>query len=669
MSQFLQSFELWGEAWLASLWRASWQGAIAIALVWAITRWPKFLSARVACWLWRLACLKLLVALFWVQPVSLRVLPAELAARVAPETMSPEVAAPVVRQPPAQPVEPLAVAGPAVAKRRASGPLWGSLLLVMWVAGAVISLSGIARQWLSARRLVASATPQVSDSLIEACRQEAQRIGVRHPPRLLLSARVDSPLLAGIWRPAIVLPGGLEAFEARELRLMLAHELAHHRRRDLAWNWLPTIVRVLFFFHPLVWLMVRRWSEAQEAACDELLIQRRLAQPVEYGCLLLKLAAREPLLSRSALATAGVLGAFRNLERRVTAMSRVRPYSLRRLALAASVFALIAASGLVPWRLVRQTAAVAVAADDKPAPVKEPDVLPGKIYVWAHLDLSSDVPFPHNYHGVIEVDPNTGSWRKVGPLGQTMRLSPDGHRVAYSEYKPRFMRDGTHSGTSELFLADLQDPQPVKLMDGASMRTWSPDGQRLLYHVHDGSEGWYGTTWSLELATKEKQKLPIPETEQVEDWTSNGDWLVTISGRHSKEKNGYQLYMVHPDATGERRITQDRSANLYPRFSPDGKQIAYHHYTLAEKGSLWVVDVDGSNPRQILAEQENASIGGLCWSPDGRSLAMNVTENINDPPRNRKARLEIVAVAGGTPRALQLKDVTVIHFMQAPEWR
>lgn len=665
MNQLLQSVELWGEAWFVSLWRASWQGAIAIALVCALTGRSRFLSARVACWLWRLTCLKLLVALFWLQPLSLRVLPAEPVALAAPKTTSPDVTSPIAGQPPAHPIGPLAVVGPAAENQRASGPFWGSLMLALWLAGAVVSTCSIVRQWRSARRLVASATPQVRESLIETCRQEARRLRVRHLPRLLLSPHVDSPLLAGIWRPAIVLPDRLEAFDASELRLMLTHELAHHRRRDLAWNWLPTLIRVLFFFHPLVWLMVRRWSEAQEAACDELLIQKRLAQPVEYGRLLLKLAAREPLPAQPALATAGVLGAFRNLERRVIAMSRVRPYSLRRLALAGSVFALIVPSGLIPWRLARQTA---VAADDKPAPAKQANALPGKIYVWVHLDLSSNVPFPHNYRGVIEIDPNTGSWRKVGPLGQSMRLSPDGSRVAYSEFKPHWTRDGQRDGTWELFLADLHDPQPVKLLDGSSLGTWSPDGRRLLYHVNDGSEGWYGTTWSLDLATKEKQKLPIPETEQAEDWTSNGDWLVTVSGRHTAEKNGYQLYLMHPNGTEERRVTQDRSANLYPRFSPDGKQIAYHHFTLAEKGGLWIVDVDGSNPRQILAEEENAVIGGLCWSPDGRSLAMKVAENINDREQ-RKMRLEIVAVAGGTPRALQLKDVTVIHFMQTPDWR
>jgi Tol biopolymer transport system component len=144
-----------------------------------------------------------------------------------------------------------------------------------------------------------------------------------------------------------------------------------------------------------------------------------------------------------------------------------------------------------------------------------------------------------------------------------------------------------------------------------------------------------------------------------------------MSGRHEAEKNGYQLYIMHPDGTEQRRITQDRSGNVYPRFSPDGKQIAYVRDTRTENG-LWVVDVDGSNARQILSEQEEqengANIGGLCWSPDGRSLAVKAVENINDP-RNRTIRLEIVAAAGGKPRAVQLKDVTVIHFMQTPEWR
>ena len=151
------------------------------------------------------------------------------------------------------------------------------------------------------------------------------------------SRQMDSPLLLGVWRPTIILPAGVEEkFDEGELRLMLAHELAHCQRHDLAWNWVPTVAGWLFFFHPLVWLMAHRWSEAQEAACDELVIQQqgRPSRP-SYGRLLVKLAALAPAETNLAPAAAGVLGAYRNLERRILAMARVKPFSPRRLMVAA----------------------------------------------------------------------------------------------------------------------------------------------------------------------------------------------------------------------------------------------------------------------------------------------------------------------------------------------
>jgi len=104
----------------------------------------------------------------------------------------------------------------------------------------------------------------------------------------------------------------------------------------------------------LVWLMTRRWSESQEAACDEALIQAHVARPVEYGRLLLKLAALAPRERSPGLATAGVLGAYRNLERRILTMNRVRPFSARRVALAACALSLMALIVVIPWRLVAQ---------------------------------------------------------------------------------------------------------------------------------------------------------------------------------------------------------------------------------------------------------------------------------------------------------------------------
>ncbi len=62
---------LWAEAML----RACWQGAVAIALVWLACRAWARMPGSTRCWLWRLAVLKILLALFWAQPVVLPVLP------------------------------------------------------------------------------------------------------------------------------------------------------------------------------------------------------------------------------------------------------------------------------------------------------------------------------------------------------------------------------------------------------------------------------------------------------------------------------------------------------------------------------------------------------------------------------------------------------------------
>jgi hypothetical protein len=76
------------DAWLAAMGRACWQGGLALALAWAVCRaFPK-LPAAARCWVWRLAYLKVLVALLWAAPVELPLLrPPE-----APSTTS--VAAP-----------------------------------------------------------------------------------------------------------------------------------------------------------------------------------------------------------------------------------------------------------------------------------------------------------------------------------------------------------------------------------------------------------------------------------------------------------------------------------------------------------------------------------------------------------------------------------------------
>ncbi|HWB33352.1 MAG TPA: TIGR03435 family protein [Acidobacteriaceae bacterium] len=90
---------------------------------------------------------------------------------------------------------------------------------------------------------------------------------------LRLSAERMEPGMFGVWRPVLVWPRELTArLEDAHIETIMAHELAHVRRRDNLTAALHMLVEALFWFHPVVWWMERRMVAEREQACDEAVV-------------------------------------------------------------------------------------------------------------------------------------------------------------------------------------------------------------------------------------------------------------------------------------------------------------------------------------------------------------------------------------------------------------
>ena len=80
------------------------------------------------------------------------------------------------------------------------------------------------------------------------------------------------------------------------------------------------------------------------------------------------------------------------------------------------------------------------------------------------------------------------------------------------------------------------------------------------------------------------------------------------------------LYKVNMNGGDATPLTQDFAWNIHPSISPDGKHIAF----ISDKDGLsnvWVMDIDGSNLRQVTKEKSNL-IHSPKWSPDGEYLVV-----------------------------------------------
>lgn len=257
-------------AWADALLRTSVQGGLAILIVYSLLRLSRRIPARVRVWVWRLVLVKLFATL--LLPI------------------------------------PIAKGLPALGAGPEAQPLLPTLVACLLAVCAVLVAVAVIRDLFMVKGLVAGANP--SGPATEEAARLAGILGIRSVPRVLESGAASTPMLV---RGAILLPVGFAAEKGeRALRMTLAHELAHYRNRDLAWNWLPTIARALFFFHPLVHLALRELAGAEEAYCDELAIQATGATPEDYGAMLIEICATMPGESYAAVAMASP----RNLLRR-----------------------------------------------------------------------------------------------------------------------------------------------------------------------------------------------------------------------------------------------------------------------------------------------------------------------------------------------------------------
>ena len=71
------------------------------------------------------------------------------------------------------------------------------------------------------------------------------------------------------------------------------------------------------------------------------------------------------------------------------------------------------------------------------------------------------------------------------------------------------------------------------------------------------------------------------------------------------------LYVVNADGGGERRLTSGPGNSLSPRWSPDGKSIAFERLR-GNSSQVFTVHADGTGERQLTREGKN---GGPVWRP------------------------------------------------------
>lgn len=192
-----------------------------------------------------------------------------------------------------------------------------------WLAGVGMLLLLAVTQRLRIRRLVRAATLP-SPSIQALYRGAADGLQTKRLPRLLITDQLESPAIAGTIFPVVFLPAWMaRASETERVVWSLRHELTHWRHRDHLAGFVGEVARILFFFHPLVWWIGRKWKVAAEIACDQAMVgtrhdARRYAKQL-YEILTRVHARRRIMLANGLFATRTQIG------KRIEILLKTRP--------------------------------------------------------------------------------------------------------------------------------------------------------------------------------------------------------------------------------------------------------------------------------------------------------------------------------------------------------
>ena len=163
-------------------------------------------------------------------------------------------------------------------------------LVWLWLLGTASVLGWTLVRTLRFHRSLVRASEVAPPSVQRTAQEIARNLGLGAVPTVYATPAHVSPM---VWwaggKARILLPSPLlAAMDGVELRCILAHELAHVRRRDHVVRWLEWLACAAFWWNPVAWWARRRLRASEELCCDALAISTIDGEPRMYAGALLR---------------------------------------------------------------------------------------------------------------------------------------------------------------------------------------------------------------------------------------------------------------------------------------------------------------------------------------------------------------------------------------------
>ena len=153
-------------------------------------------------------------------------------------------------------------------------------------------------------------------------------------------------------------------------------------------------------------------------------------------------------------------------------------------------------------------------------------------------------------------------------------------------------------GNSEIYVMDADGGNPQNLTNNLGndiYPSWSADGKRIAFA---SNRDWNDEIYVMDADGKNQQRLTNnPHRDQHPSWSPDSKRIVFSARRDEHFKNDLwgitsEIYAMDADGGNQQKLTENRSNDWMPSWSPDGKRIVF---TMSDENgtAIYTMDADG----------------------------------------------------------------------------
>jgi Tol biopolymer transport system component len=237
-------------------------------------------------------------------------------------------------------------------------------------------------------------------------------------------------------------------------------------------------------------------------------------------------------------------------------------------------------------------------------------------------------------------------------------FSPDGNQIALTW-------TGEKEDNPDVYVKQIGSEKLLRLTSdpaGDFCPLWTPDGQNVAFvrYTETGA-----AIFIVPASGGAERKLltlgsnvPFPP---AWDWSPDGKFIA-FTDKPSKDEPG-KVFLISPDTLARHPLTAPTKnlggvefVNLgdsEPVFSPDGQSVAFVRQNSLVSADIYIVPIAGGEPRRLTFE--NAAVGGLTWTADGREIIFSSSN-----PFVRSGSLWRIQASGGAPERFTVAGYDVM---------